>query len=64
MLVGAKAPTGFFGYPGKPSLLSPSDAQIHVLAGPEEDAVAALNGLGDKLGAPANVEIPKGEITP
>ena len=59
-----RPPTGFFGYPGNPSLLSPSDAQIHVLARLAEVAVAAPNGLGDKLGAPANVEIPKGEITP
>ena len=64
VLAGAKPPTGFFGYPGKPSLLSPSDAQIHVLARPEEDAVAALNHLADELGAPANVEIPEGEIRP
>ena len=64
VLVGAKPPTGFFGYPGKPSLLSPSDAQTHVLARPEEDAVAALNGLADELGAPDDVPIPEGEITP
>ena len=64
VLVGAKPPTGFFGYPGKPSLLSPSNAQTHVLARPEEDAVVALNGLADELGAPANVEIPEGEIEP
>ena len=64
VLVGAKPPTGFFGYPGKPSLLFPSNAQTHVLARPEEDAVVALNGLADELGAPANVEIPEGEIEP
>ena len=64
VLAGAKPPTGFFGYPGKPSLLSPSNAQTHVLARPEEDAVVALNGLADELGAPANVAIPEGEIGP
>ena len=64
VLVGAKPPAAFFGYPGKPSLVSPPDAQTHVLARSEEDAVAALNGLADELGARANVEIPKGEIEP
>ena len=64
VLVGAKPPTGFFGYPGKPSLLAPPDAQTHVLARPEEDAVAALNSLADELGAPAKVEIPESEIAP
>ena len=58
VLVGARPPTGFFGYPDKPSLLAPSDAETHVLARPEEDAVAALHGLADELGAPASVEIP------
>lgn len=51
ILVGAKPPTGFFGYPGKPSLLSPPEATIHVLARPEQDAVGALEWLADTLGA-------------
>ena len=53
VLVGAKPPTAFFGYPGKPSLMSPPDAQMHVLARPDQDAVAALEWLADALGAPA-----------
>ena len=52
ILVGAKPPTAFFAYPGKPSLTSPPDAVTHVLARPEQDAVAALEGLADELGAP------------
>ena len=64
VLVGARPPTGFFGYPEKPSLLAPSDAETHVLARPEEDAVAALHGLADELGAPARVGIPVGEVEP
>jgi len=52
ILVGAKPPTGFFGYPGKPSLLAPPEASVHVLARPEQDAVRALEWLADALGAP------------
>jgi len=58
ILVGAKPPIAFFAYPGKPSLVSPPDAQTHMLARPEQDAVAALEWLADELGAPKNVPIP------
>jgi len=54
ILVAAKPPTGFFAYPGKPSLVSSPDAETHVLARPEQDAVAALEQLADELGAPKN----------
>ena len=64
VLVGAKPPTGFFGYPGKPSLLAPPDSITHVLARPEQDLVAALNALADELGAPAKVAIPQGDTKP
>jgi acetolactate synthase-1/2/3 large subunit len=57
VLVGAKPPTAFFAYPGKPSLTAPADAQTHVLARPEQDAVAALEWLADELGAPQYVPI-------
>ena len=57
ILVGAKPPTAFFAYPGKPSLVSPPESQTHVLARPEQDAVAALEWLADELGAPKNVPI-------
>ena len=60
ILVGAKPPTAFFAYPGKPSLTSPPDAVTHVLARPEQDAVAALEWLADELGAPNNVPIAEG----
>ncbi len=60
ILVGAKPPTAFFAYPGKPSLTSPPDAVTHVLARPEQDAVAALEWLADELGAPNNVPIGEG----
>jgi len=51
VLVGARAPVGFFAYPGKPSRLWPPDCTVHVLARPDQDAVAALEALADELGA-------------
>ncbi|MEY4751668.1 MAG: hypothetical protein RIQ60_3882 [Pseudomonadota bacterium] len=53
LLVGAKPPVGFFAYPGKPSTHHAPNAQIHVLARPEQDGLAALQALVDELGAPA-----------
>ena len=64
ILVGAKPPTAFFGYPGKPSLMAPAHADTHVLARPEQDAIAALDALADELGAPRQVPIPAGETRP
>lgn len=64
VLVGAKQPAGFFGYPGKPSSLAPVDSVTHVLARPEQDLVAALNALADELGAPATVAIPRADTKP
>ena len=52
VLVGSKAPVGFFGYPGKPSLHYPETASVHVLSRPEQDAEAALLALADELTAP------------
>ncbi|MDB5750422.1 MAG: thiamine pyrophosphate enzyme domain protein TPP-binding [Ramlibacter sp.] len=52
VLVGAKAPVGFFAYPGKPSIQYPPQAQLHLLARPEQDGVAALRALVEALGAP------------
>ncbi len=52
VLVGAPPPVAFFAYPGKPGRPFPEDAQVHVLARPEQDAAAALAALADALGAP------------
>ncbi|HEY0826347.1 MAG TPA: acetolactate synthase large subunit, partial [Ramlibacter sp.] len=52
VLVSAKAPVGFFAYPGLPSIQYPPQAQLHVLSRPEQDAVAALRALAEALGAP------------
>jgi len=64
ILVGAKPPTAFFAYPGKPSLTSPPEAVTHVLARPEQDAIFALEWLADVLGAPKSVPIPDGGTKP
>jgi acetolactate synthase-1/2/3 large subunit len=52
VLVGAKAPVGFFAYPGKPSKHHPERATVTVLTRPEQDALAALAALAEELGAP------------
>jgi acetolactate synthase-1/2/3 large subunit len=51
VLVGTRAPTAFFAYPGKPSLLAPESCAIHTLARPQDDLVDALERLADRLGA-------------
>jgi acetolactate synthase-1/2/3 large subunit len=51
VLVGATVPVAFFAYPGKPGLLAPDDATIHVLARPEQDGPAALAALAEELSA-------------
>jgi len=52
VLAGAKAPVGFFAYPGKPSALWPRECELHTLASPQEDIVGALEALADELSAP------------
>jgi acetolactate synthase I/II/III large subunit len=49
---GAPPPVGFFAYPNLPSHPVGPDTEVHVLAGPREDAVAALQELADAVGAP------------
>ena len=72
VLVNAKAPVGFFAYPGKPSRHYPSHTQLHILSRPDQHAAAALEALVDAIGAP-DVAIPdpgprpsvaRGAITP
>ena len=52
VLVNAKAPVGFFAYPGLPSIQYPRETQVHVLSRPEQDGVAALRALAEALRAP------------
>ncbi|HEY7076816.1 MAG TPA: acetolactate synthase large subunit [Solirubrobacteraceae bacterium] len=49
---GAPPPVGFFAYPNLPSHPVGPDTDVHVLAGPQEDAVAALEELAEALGRP------------
>ncbi len=53
VLVGAKDPVGFFGYPGKPSRLAPEDCEIHVLAQVEQDQADALARLAERVASDA-----------
>jgi len=52
VLVNAKPPVGFFGYPGMPSTQYAPDAQLHLLSRPDQDAIAALQSLVQALDAP------------
>jgi acetolactate synthase-1/2/3 large subunit len=52
ILVNAKAPVGFFAYPGKPSIQYSSTAQIHTLSRVDQDPGAALLALAEALDAP------------
>jgi acetolactate synthase I/II/III large subunit len=52
VVVDSKAPVSFFAYPGKASYLVPEGCEVHVLAGGDEDAPAALEALADLVGAP------------
>lgn len=72
IVAGARPPVSFFAYPGKPSDLVPEGAQVHTLAGVEQDMVGALEDLAD-LVAPGTEpvvqeagrpELPSGELTP
>ncbi|BCH15031.1 MULTISPECIES: acetolactate synthase large subunit [unclassified Mesorhizobium] len=74
ILVGAKAPVGFFAYPGKPGSMLPKDCHVLDLYVAGEDPVAAIAALFDAVGAgeapPARLalrhspELPSGRLTP
>ncbi|HEY5647486.1 MAG TPA: acetolactate synthase large subunit [Pseudomonadales bacterium] len=51
IMVGTRAPVGFFAYPGKASEFAPQGAALHTLAGLEEDAEDALARLAQALEA-------------
>ena len=53
ILVGACAPVAFFGYPGKPSALTPPGCNIQTLVAPHEDLTGALGALAEAIGAPS-----------
>jgi len=45
ILIGARAPVGFFAYPGIPNRLLPQDCKVHRLSQPEDDAIYVLQQL-------------------
>ena len=71
--VGAPSPVSYFAYPGKSSVLTSPDCEIHELAKPEEDYVGALEALVTALslkqtepvgtGKAERTPPPSGEIT-
>jgi acetolactate synthase-1/2/3 large subunit len=72
ILVGARAPVAYFAYPGKSSVMTSPDCQIHTLASPGEDYVGALEAVATALslrGEDIRAEkaerppMPTGEIT-
>jgi acetolactate synthase I/II/III large subunit len=50
ILVGSKAPVGFFAYPGKPSSMLPANCEVIELVSAEQDIAAALELLAERLG--------------
>ena len=72
MLCGARKPVTFFAYPNKVQTSIPEDAEIHILARPEQDLVEALARLADALHAPKVAapdngprhEVGRGALTP
>jgi acetolactate synthase-1/2/3 large subunit len=72
ILVNAKEPIGFFGYPGRPSRFWPPGCEIHTLTRVEQAADSALTALAEELGAPASAiadpgprpEAPRGALSP
>jgi acetolactate synthase-1/2/3 large subunit len=49
ILVGAAAPVSYFAYPGKSSVLTSAECEIHALVRPGEDYARALDALVDIL---------------
>ncbi len=73
VVIDAKAPVSFFAYPGKDSYLVPDGCEVHTLAGPGDDAAAALEAVAEAVGAGADAatlqpsavpDLPSGELTP
>ena len=73
ILIGAKAPVGFFAYPGQPSVMTPEGCRIQILATPGDDLAHALEWLADELNIPKsqvpelqkrqNLALPTGALT-
>ena len=73
ILVGARPPVAYFAYPGKDSVLSPADCDIHTLAAPEENLIGALSALAEsfpdrprdspRMSKADRLQLPSGEIS-
>lgn len=63
VVAGTGAPVAFFAYAGKPGIVSPPDAELHVLARPEQDVVDALTRLAVELTGKA-AAIPASAVSP
>jgi acetolactate synthase I/II/III large subunit len=72
ILVGAAIPVAYFAHPGKDSVLTPRDCEVHALAKPGENYVGALEALASALALCGNVTltekpnrppVPSGTIT-
>ncbi|QWK80500.1 acetolactate synthase large subunit [Ochrobactrum sp. BTU1] len=50
ILIGAKAPVGFFAYPGKPSSMLPPACIVLDMAPNHQDLTSAINLLADEIG--------------
>lgn len=61
VLCGAPAPVSFFGYADRPSRYLSGRRDVVALAGPDEDAVGALEALAAALDAPASATVPDAE---
>lgn len=73
VLVGARAPVGFFAYPDKPGILTAEGAEIVKLADWSQDIAGALEALREATGAtgaplgvvdPRRPELPSGPLNP
>jgi acetolactate synthase I/II/III large subunit len=51
ILVGCRAPVAYFASPGKDAVLTSAECDVHTLATPAEDCVAALRALASALSA-------------
>lgn len=65
VLVNCPPATGFFRYPGRPSLMHRADAEVLTLSRDDQDAADALRVLAAELGAtPAAIPAPPGDGIP
>ncbi|RRH76602.1 acetolactate synthase large subunit [Falsigemmobacter faecalis] len=62
ILIGAKAPVGFFAYPGKPGSMLPEGCEILDMVEKETDLLAALQALAEVVGAGDDIPLTLNEL--